>query len=178
MSLTSVRVSWQGLLKQPECADNIVVRTFRSVATTRNASTFLNNFDTGWSRETVTLNFSRMELKSTNDGLPQWNLGRFWYFDVSKGPGEKNPVFQGCAKVVCFPAWLGHSALKGRVLTFFTNGVNHVIHLINLGGRSTVLMTELNICDFRDLQGPKIDQKWLKMSTERNYNGQSLSITL
>ena len=80
MSLTSVRVSWQGLLKQPECADNIVVRTFRSVATTHNASTFLNNFDTWWSRETVTLNFSRMEVKSTNNGLPQWNLGRFWYF--------------------------------------------------------------------------------------------------
>ena len=53
-----------------------------------------------------------------NDFL-QGNLGRFWYFDVSKGPGEKNPVFQGCAKVVCFPAWLGQSALKGRVLTFF-----------------------------------------------------------
>ena len=58
--------------------------------------------------------------------------------------------------VVCFPAWFGHIALKERVLTFFfTNGVNHVIHLINLGGQSTVLMTALNICDFWDLQGPK-----------------------
>ena len=53
-----------------------------------------------------------------NDFL-QGNLGRFWYFDISKGPCEKNPVFQGCAKVVCFPAWLGQSALKGRVLTLF-----------------------------------------------------------
>ena len=26
MSLTSVRVSWQGLLEQPECADKIVVK--------------------------------------------------------------------------------------------------------------------------------------------------------
>ena len=114
MSLTSVRVSWQGLLKQPECADNIVVRTFRSVATTHNASTFLNNFDTWWSRETVTLNFSRMEVKSTNNGLPLWNLGRFWYFDVAKGPGEKTPAFQGCAKIVCFPSWHG-SGVSGSV---------------------------------------------------------------
>ena len=34
----------------------------------------------------------------------------------------------------------------------------NVIHLINLDGRSTVLMTALNICDFWDLQGPKIAQ--------------------
>ena len=54
----------------------------------------------------------------SNDFL-QGNLGRFWYFDVSKWPGEKNPIFQGSAKLVCFPVWLGQSALKGRVLTFF-----------------------------------------------------------
>ena len=127
MSLTSVRVSWQGLLKQPECADNIVVRTFRSVATTHNASTFLNNFDTGWSRETVTLNFSRMELKSTNDGLPQWNLGRFWYFDVAKGPGEKNPAFQGCPKIVCFPSW-HRSGMSGSVcLSLLVSFIKHLV---------------------------------------------------
>ena len=55
---------------------------------------------TGWLRETVNCNLSLTDV------------------DVSKGPGEKIPAFQGCAKVVCFPAWLGHSALKGRVLTF------------------------------------------------------------
>lgn len=53
-------------------------------------------------------------------------------FDIlmsQKGQVKKIPAFQVCAKVVCFPAWLGHghSALKGRVLTCFMNGVNHVI---------------------------------------------------
>ena len=105
-----------------------------------------------------------------NDFL-QGNLGRFWYFDVSKGPGEKNPVFQGCAKVVCFPAWLGQSALKGKALTFcFTNGVNHVTHLLSLGGWSPVLMSVLNICDFWDPQAPKIARKWPKI-TARALSG-------
>ena len=59
---------------------------------------------TGWSKETVSFNFFLMELKCTKNGLTQWffqgNLGRFWYFDVPKGPGEKKTAFQGYAKIV------------------------------------------------------------------------------
>ena len=79
---------------------------------------------TGWLRETVNCNFSLTDLKSAKNGLPQWFSSRkfrevliFWC--LKRARWKKKTVFQGCAKVVCFPAWLSQSALEGRVLTFF-----------------------------------------------------------
>ena len=69
----------------------------------------------------------------------------------------------------CWPYW--QSVIKDRtsliILTsregpnffLFTNGVNHVIHILSLGGRSPVLMSALNICDFLGPPGPKNNPK-------------------
>ena len=100
------------------------------------------------------------------NGLAQWFSSRkfrvvliFWC--LKRARWKKFPPFS--FRVVpkwCVFRWLGHghSALKGRVLTFFLNGVNHVIHLINSDGRSTVLMI-LWIFVFLGPPGPKKSPK-------------------
>ena len=89
----------------------------------------------------------------------QGNLGRFWYFDVSKGPGEKNSRLSGLCQSGVFSSLTWSQSLKGwSQLFFFTNGVNYVIHLfsfISLGGWRPVLMSALNICEFLGPPGPK-----------------------
>ena len=40
----------------------------------------------------------------------KWYIGRFWYFDVLKAPGENNLSFRCCAKLVgLFPTRLDHT---------------------------------------------------------------------
>ena len=81
-------------------------------------------------------------------------------FDIlmsQKGQVKKIPAFQGCAKVVCFPAWHGHSALKGRVLIFFLWMVSTISSIRK--AEAQLLWFHSIFVIFWDLQGPKIAPK-------------------
>ena len=79
---------------------------------------FSQTLYTGWSWATVFYDFYLTGIKNTKLAKPNHFcedfIWTFWYFDIPKGPGEKIPSFQGCAKMVCFPSWHG-SRVSGSV---------------------------------------------------------------
>ena len=63
-------------------------------------------------------------LSIAKNALLQWFSSRkfrevliFWC--LKRARWKKIPAFQDCAKVVCFPAWLGHGVPKKGSLLFF-----------------------------------------------------------